>query len=448
MDLSKLMQSTVTPYLLLIACEDNQQLEEETRDVIRSLFDTIRHKLDIKIIFITPLGGSIAAFLHHLGRRLSGNGFVRGFEELTWSDLTTSSQEKLLEKSVKFQGIKISLNELMSAESPVAKFLSLGDLLKETELKIADPVPVSNGYNESYYIGRTFCIQRAIKQDIFNDKDVRNSSVFLARSEQEYKQLCQLNPKSNVHWLEKDKAGNLLWQQSQGSLETVRRYIDTHSSHTYTDDDLVKLLEQAEQQRVMLISDTAGMGKSTALTQLSRIIKRTSPAKWVLRVDLNDHTDVLKVLKEEQFDKEKAIEFVSERLLKLKPGLELELFKQCCEQKEKVRIVIMLDGCDEISPFYKRTVIGLLQALMQTAVEQLWVTTRPHLNEELEDKLLQLSYTLQPFSEENKVEFLTKFWGLKDQYTEMNSEEKEERKKKLGNYAKELLEKLARSAGD
>jgi hypothetical protein len=35
----------------------------------------------------------------------------------------------------------------------------------------------------------------------------------------------------------------------------------------------------------------------------------------------------------------------------------------------------MLDGFDEISPFYEQTIIDLLQALRQTAVEQLWVTT-------------------------------------------------------------------------
>ena len=69
-------------------------------------------------------------------------------------------------------------------------------------------------------------------------------------------------------------------------------------------------------------------------------------------------------------------------MLKLKPDLRLELFKRCCEQKQKVRTVIMLDGFDEISPSYKETVIDLLQALRQTAVEQLCVTTRPHLREE------------------------------------------------------------------
>jgi hypothetical protein len=180
----------------------------------------------------------------------------------------------------------------------------------------------------------------------------------------------------------------------------VRRYIDTDSSHTHTADDLGKLLEQEQHQRVMLISDTAGMGKSTVLTHMSKIIKRTSPAKCVVRIDLNDHTDALKALKEEEIDSKKATEFVSEKLLKLKSDLELELFKQCCEQKQKVRIVMMLDGFDEISPFYKQTMIDLLQALRQKAIEQLWVTTRPHLREELEDKLHQLSNKLEPFSED------------------------------------------------
>jgi guanylate kinase len=207
-------------------------------------------------------------------------------------------------------------------------------------------------------------------------------------------------------------------------------------------------LEQAQHRRVILISDTAGMGKSTVLTHLSKQIKQKFPSKWVVRIDLNDHTDALEALQVEQIDKEKAIEFVSEKLLELEPGLEMELFKQCCEQKQKVDIVIMLDGFEDISPSYKETVIVLLQALSQTAVEQLWVTTRPHLRQELEDKLQQLSYTLEPLSEDNQVEFLTKFWGLNCWFNEMDSKEREEKKVKLAIYAKHLIKKLAQSISD
>jgi hypothetical protein len=83
----------------------------------------------------------------------------------------------------------------MSAESPATKFLPLGDVMEEKELQIADPVPVSNGYNKGYYIGRIFRYQKTIKQVIFKDKDVRDSHIYLARSEEEYTNLCQLHPK-------------------------------------------------------------------------------------------------------------------------------------------------------------------------------------------------------------------------------------------------------------
>jgi hypothetical protein len=76
MDLSTLMQSTVTPHLLLMACEENQLLDEETKDIIRTLFDTIKQKENIKIILTTRSGGRIAAFLHQIGRRIFGKGLV------------------------------------------------------------------------------------------------------------------------------------------------------------------------------------------------------------------------------------------------------------------------------------------------------------------------------------------------------------------------------------
>jgi ATP/maltotriose-dependent transcriptional regulator MalT len=90
----------------------------------------------------------------------------------------------------------------------------------------------------------------------------------------------------------------------------VYRYIYTKSSYTYTADDLDKLLEQAQHQRVMLISDTAGIGKSTILTHVSKQIKQKVPAKWVARFDLNDHTYALKALQQEQTDKEKGTELI------------------------------------------------------------------------------------------------------------------------------------------
>jgi hypothetical protein len=86
----------------------------------------------------------------------------------------------------------------------------------------------------------------------------------------------------------------------------------------------------------MLISDTSGMGNSTVLTHLSKQIKQKFPNKLVVKIDLNDHTKALKTLREKQIDKEKATEFLSEKMLKCILGLEVELFEQICQQKQKV----------------------------------------------------------------------------------------------------------------
>jgi len=446
MDLNPLILSIGTPHLLLMACDNTQLLDEEERYTFVRIFNSIREKQSIKFIFITSEHNCTIHFLQQMGRETFRNGFVTRNEQLIWCDLTASLQEKLLQRQLTFQGAKIFLSEIISAESPVANLLPLGALLEEKELRIADPVTISNAWSEDNYIGRAFCRHTAIKQGMYSDECEQKFSDLLASSEQEYKELCQMNPESNVHWLE-EKSGKLLWQQSQGSLETLREYIDTDSSHTYTADDLDKLLKQAQQQRVMLISGTAGMGKSTVLTHLSKQIKQNFPAKWVVRIDLNDHTDALKALKQEHIDKKRAIDCISEKVLNLEPGLEVELFKLCCEQKQKLRIVIMLDGFDEISPDYKETVIDLLQALRQTAVEQLWVTTRPHLRAELEDKLQQLSYTLEPFTEEDQVEFLKKLWGQKGWFPELDDEEQEQVETKLQTYAKELI-KITKSVND
>jgi hypothetical protein len=66
----------------------------------------------------------------------------------------------------------------------------------------------------------------------------------------------------------------------------------------------------------------------------------------------------------------------------------------------------------------------------------------------LEEKLQQFSYRLEPFSEENQVEFLTKFWSLQNWFTELEKKEKDKVKEKLEIYAKYLIQKLSESLSD
>jgi hypothetical protein len=210
LDFITFMQSTVTPHLLLMSCEVSELLDDEAEDKIRKLFNTIQQKPNIKIILSTRSDSTTISSLQQISKEIFGNGFVKRTDQVNWDDITTLSQHKLLEKLVIFQGVNISLQEILSAESPAANFLPLGALLDGKELKIADPVPFPNAQNEGYYIGETFRRKTVIKRDILWDKCTEKFPDLLVRTEEQFRQFSQNNPKNNVHWLEKEKSGKLL----------------------------------------------------------------------------------------------------------------------------------------------------------------------------------------------------------------------------------------------
>jgi hypothetical protein len=442
LNLNAVLASVRTPHLVMIACGTNKSVDDELQYMFKELFNILKQKKKMKVILTTQSEDDTSATLQQIASKALDKGVKTTDEKLVWNELIPSSQSKLLEKTVIFQGIRVALNQLTSVES-VTDCFPLTDLLQETELRIGEePVPSgSSGYTEKCYVGRTFIHNIVIRQEILRNKRLGKFTDLRASTEMEFEQLCQQNPTSSVHWLVKEKSGKLLWRQSQGDLKTLRKYINAHKTQSYAPSDLDKLLHQAKLQRIMLIADKAGMGKTTALTHLSKQIKQNSPANWLVRIDLNDYTELLEAQKGKKMDKGWVFEFISNKVLKLESHFEKQLFEKSFEGNEVNQLVVMVDGLDEISPYYKETVFDMLQFLKQTSLEQLWVTTRPHLREELEDSLQQLSYTLQPFSEDEQVELLKKFW-LQNLYLEDKDQHH------LEIYAKTLIRKLAQSISD
>jgi hypothetical protein len=136
-----------------------------------------------------PLAGKFKTGEHKYRYR-----YQQVVDESRFGDLTSDSQTKLLGTEVNFQGSEIALNQLTSADSPITDILTLAHLTEENPLDIGNPLPVSKGYDEGYYMGRTFNQHIQIKRDIFNDKKVGKISDLLAKTEEEFTQLCTKNP--------------------------------------------------------------------------------------------------------------------------------------------------------------------------------------------------------------------------------------------------------------
>uniref|UniRef100_A0A914E1S0 NACHT domain-containing protein n=1 Tax=Acrobeloides nanus TaxID=290746 RepID=A0A914E1S0_9BILA len=304
------------------------------------------------------------------------------------------------------------------------------DWFKEKAISDVDEARLRRLVPEDYQI--------SLFQEYDRDKsnDIRSILLKTSQAAEQFEQLCQQYPALNIHWL-KSESDQLIWQQSQGPLSGLRQYIEKDVSHTkhYSE---TELLSQTDQCKVVIISDTAGMGKTTVLTRLSQLFKQQAPDLWIVRIDLNNYTQELQGQKvESSFQTEdKAIAFLSDDILKLGTRLEQAIFKRYCQ-----RIVLMLDGFDEISPNYREIVIDLVNVLRNGTIKQLWVTTRPNERDILEDELQQLSYKLEPFSKDNQVNFMTKFW----QQTSGLSQVTQEQEELLADYAGELIDLLTKS---
>ncbi|GJQ74820.1 hypothetical protein Trydic_g21657 [Trypoxylus dichotomus] len=303
-------------------------------------------------------------------------------KEYSWSDLDAESKVFLLTKTVNFQGYPVALNKLVSVDSECAKEIPLSFLMEGSPISIGKPLPTSYGYDEDYYIERTFEVATKKEYRIFPPNKVTD------------------------------------------------------------------LLKQVQEEKVLIISDRAGIGKTTVLTHFSKRIKEANPSYWVIRLDLNDYTDVFEGEKrrisiesslgtEGKCSSIKAIEFFRLKLLKLESTLEQHLFSEILEKKQ---IVIMLDGFDEISPLYSNIVLNLLVDLNKSPIEQLWVTTRPLLGKNLAHELQSSFYTLQPFTFKDQRNFLMRFW---QKFIKNVSDET-----KLKKFAETLIHKLSKSIAD
>jgi len=237
----------------------------------------------------------------------------------------------------------------------------------------------------------------------------------------ELKKLCR-----NVHWIHVEE-GSFLWRDTNGNIDIIRRYIDNTKCKKYN--DMKSVMEHND--RTLLLVAEPGMGKSTFLSYMAHEIKKWNPSVWVLRINLNEHTNELENTEFEQECIDKCKNFLwsaahspEQDALKVTK----EIFLQDLEQTGKM--VIILDGFDEVSPHYSPKVEKLIRVIRNETAAKIWVSSRFPYRQELEDMLGKFAFTLQPFTPDNQIQFLQQYWSA---VTEISNQQN------LRNFAKKLL---------
>jgi hypothetical protein len=312
-------------------------------------------------------------------------------------ELSQNSLIKVLNHSVYLQHCQTTWEQIAD-EVYIKNEVLLKDLLGVN--RIGETVQISKEFDEKLYVSRTFIYKNEHKSKVLreckDDEFVDNKNEFNKKS--------QSNPSKKNHLLEKD-GETLQCIKTSGDISNILKFINKVEARSPREDSMIDFSTSA---RIFILTDVAGMGKSTLLNYLARNIKKFHPSFWVMKVDLNDFTrELSEVASKDLKTPQKAIEFVSAKLMKLKLQFEKNLFKESCESTGNV--VLLFDGFDEIASYYKDQVTELIKSLLKAKIEKFFIASRPEWSDYLERTFSQIKHALQPFGKVDQQHYLFNF---------------------------------------
>ena len=199
-------------------------------------------------------------------------------------------------------------------------------------------------------------------------------------------------------------------------------------------------IQETKNQRLILIFGVAGMGKSTMLTHIAHVLKNQMPDHWIVRVDLHKHVEAYE---RKQLS---TLNLLCDHFEKTNGSFEKNLMEN---RLTCGKVILMLDGLDEIAPYYNKYFNDLLEELKKSEVKQIWITTRPHATKIIISSEQQQNlnpevfdfWQLDPFSIEDQKRVIIKYWENKLIDVKIQGD-------CLEKYATELLKFLKNSACD
>ncbi len=188
-----------------------------------------------------------------------------------------------------------------------------------------------------------------------------------------------------------------------------------------------------------IVISEAGMGKTLLLNSLAEKMKEKYPHCWIVNITLNDQT-----------------RYFADILKNIKPHLLTDFLYDCLcisghnerilfdDAFRKGNIFVVVDGFDEISPYYTKLTIDIIKNLLTRNLKKLIVSSRP----ELEDELFKTAFPqdkqkiqIHPLTKEQQEKFVTNFW--RENFKRLNKTYDESYLKDFSSTVLESIRKVA-----
>ncbi len=197
-------------------------------------------------------------------------------------------------------------------------------------------------------------------------------------------------------------------QSTKGRSKILRQFLLKPVDYN-VDQDLFLSEEQFTQiclsKKVVCICDRPGMGKSYLLANIARQVKP----------ETNKVVAFIRLQSLMEFDKSKRSTNsnkkwnVKQRVLNFlsTSNLSYAILNQF-DRKHRIKLDLFLDGFDEVENV--NWAIQLLSLLKKENDCRIFVTSRPHMQDQLEDVLDVLSFNLLPFTQDDQIDYVVRLW--------------------------------------
>ncbi len=224
---------------------------------------------------------------------------------------------------------------------------------------------------------------------------------------EDWAELKKISAKVPIHLINYEKDGNHFILEDSSAPSHILEKVSSQNKRVYmSEEEFVQqqLPENSVASSSACICDSPGMGKTFLLANVARLFTKHCPGTIVAFIQLSTFVaefaktdpkagflNVLKCISTSQENAKLLVNLVEAELLRMK---------------------IFFDGFDEIPTdgveWMKQIFLTIKSQLPKV---QIYITSRPNMRHELEKSLNVITYEILPFSLQNQVDFLVRFWS-------------------------------------
>ncbi|GAB6032880.1 hypothetical protein CHUAL_012078 [Chamberlinius hualienensis] len=436
--------------ILVIECQ--QTSESDKNSVYQNIHYMLDKNKDLKLILIATMNNNLVEMFI---KNYSFDEVKKVNDNFIWDDLTDESKFDLLSSEIIFQGGKITLKNLTTPE----KLKDIGEQelsdlalknnptigvrpesLSEVQLfyiklfqkidiiHIIDALTIISNESTAYLFsgvksidkliktlhsddlkGLRDVIELAIKNNLIKITDEMDDEILLNT----FKQICKDCNEKIVYWLELKKGNWYLKRIYQPKLYIDREFIISPEAKTDNEIEIISDNDmQSVDDKVVLLSDGPGMGKTTSFIKILNQFKNSKPSAFVLNINLRISEKMISKLSlndtDDDFDE--IINFLLTLINEQKSTLSSIILKNMLNSKHH-SVYLFFDGFDEISESENQdAVIKLLKYLKDKTDAKVWLSTRPLYLTTLKSELNVCTINFQEFNSIISTEYITNFY--------------------------------------